>query len=76
MDLSSFGIFAYKMNWKSLDKAIFFIVKACDAIYVGSLANIHKCIFVPSMVFLCLNLWLGQVCIDDDDAIADYNYDG
>ena len=30
-------------------------------------------ISVPNMKFLCLNLWLGEVCTDDDDANADDN---
>ena len=32
------------------------------------------CISVPNMKFLCLNLWLGEVCTDDannDDANDD-----
>ena len=31
----------------------------------------HMCMCIPNMKFLCLNLWLGEVCTDDannDDA--------
>ena len=31
-------------------------------IYLG-----HKCMFVPNIKFLCLNLWLGELCTDAND---------
>ena len=30
---------------------------------------------MPNMKFLCLNLWLGEVCTDDTDDITDANDD-
>ena len=33
----------------------------------------HRCICVPNMKFLCLTLWQGEVCTDDDDANDDAN---
>ena len=28
----------------------------------------HRCIYVSKVKFLCLNLWLGEVCTDDANA--------
>ena len=47
----------------------------------------HQCIHIPNMKFVCLTLWLGEVCTDNDantdvdtDAIDDdagwTKYDG
>ena len=28
--------------------------------------EVHRCISIPNMTFLCLNLWLREVCTDAD----------
>ena len=35
----------------------------------------HRCICIPNMKFLCLNLWLEEVCSDDANADNETNDD-
>ena len=48
-------------KWLPFKKLQVRIIKYLMCIYRG-----HRCIWVPNMKLLCLILWLGEVCTDDD----------